>query len=72
MHNNPIPQDEMGRIISLADYDLDYTSFQDTFQDLAKLAAKVAGTSISLVNLIGFLYAMDSYQSWFGDRPDAA
>lgn len=58
MHNNPIPKDEMGRIISLADYDLDYTSFQDTFKDLAKLAAKVAGTSISLVNLI------DSFTQW--------
>ena len=58
MHNNPTPKDEMGRIISLADYDLDYTSFQDTFKDLAKLAAKVAGTTISLVNLI------DSFTQW--------
>lgn len=58
MHSNPIPENEMGRIISLSDYDLDYTSFQDTFKDLAKLAAKVAGTSISLVNLI------DSFTQW--------
>ncbi|WP_204986005.1 GAF domain-containing sensor histidine kinase [Mucilaginibacter psychrotolerans] len=48
----------MDRIISLADYDLDYTSFQDTFKDLARLAATVAGTSISLVNLI------DSFTQW--------
>ncbi|MBD1364223.1 GAF domain-containing sensor histidine kinase [Mucilaginibacter sp. ZT4R22] len=58
MHTNPIPENEMGRIISLSDYDLDYTSFQDTFKDLAKLAATVAGTSISLVNLI------DSFTQW--------
>ena len=48
----------MDRIISLADYDLDYTSFQDSFKDLAKLAAKVAGTDISLINLI------DSFTQW--------
>jgi signal transduction histidine kinase len=58
MHTNPIPKNEMGRILSLSDYDLDYTSFQDTFKDLAKLAATVAGTSISLVNLI------DSFTQW--------
>ncbi|WP_454800868.1 GAF domain-containing sensor histidine kinase [Mucilaginibacter phyllosphaerae] len=48
----------MERIISLSDYDLDYTSFQDNFKDLAKLAAKVAGTEISLINLI------DSFTQW--------
>lgn len=48
----------MERIISLSDYDLDYTAFQDQFKDLAKLAAKVAGTEISLVNLI------DSFTQW--------
>lgn len=58
MHTTPIPENEMGRIISLSDYDLDYTSFQDTFKDLARLAATVAGTSISLVNLI------DSFTQW--------
>ncbi|RFZ82038.1 sensor histidine kinase [Mucilaginibacter terrenus] len=58
MPTTPIPSNEMDRIISLSDYDLDYTSFQDTFKDLATLAAKVAGTSISLVNLI------DSFTQW--------
>ena len=58
MQNPPIPENEMQRIISLSDYDLDYSSFEDSFKDLAKLAAKVAGTSISLVNLI------DSYTQW--------
>ncbi|TSD66085.1 GAF domain-containing sensor histidine kinase [Inquilinus sp. KBS0705] len=54
----PVPENEMERIISLADYDLDYSGFEESFKDLAKLAAKVAGTSISLVNLI------DSYTQW--------
>jgi signal transduction histidine kinase len=58
MQISPIPKNEMERIISLSDYDLDYTNFQDAFKDLAKLAAKVAGTEISLVNLI------DSFTQW--------
>ncbi|MET3979385.1 signal transduction histidine kinase [Mucilaginibacter sp. UYP25] len=58
MQNQPIPGNEMERIISLSDFDLDYTSFQDNFKDLAKLAAKVAGTEISLINLI------DSFTQW--------
>ncbi|WP_374950318.1 GAF domain-containing sensor histidine kinase [Mucilaginibacter sp.] len=58
MQNNPVPQNEMERIISLSDYDIDYTAFQDQFKDLAKLAAKVAGTEVSLVNLI------DTFTQW--------
>ncbi len=55
---NPIPDNEMDRIISLSDFDIDYTTHQDDFKDLAKLAAKVAGTDISLVNLI------DTFTQW--------
>ena len=44
--------------MSLADFDLDYTSHQESFKDLARLAAKVAGTEISLVNLI------DTFTQW--------
>ncbi|RZM07646.1 MAG: GAF domain-containing protein [Pedobacter sp.] len=58
MQHQPIPHNEMERVLELSDYDLDYTSFQDSFKDLAKLAAKVAGTNISLVNLI------DSFTQW--------
>ncbi|MBD1386282.1 GAF domain-containing sensor histidine kinase [Mucilaginibacter rigui] len=58
MQNPPIPDNEMDRILSLSDYDLDYSSFQENFKDLAKLAAKVAGTEISLINLI------DSFTQW--------
>jgi len=56
--DKPIPANEMERIIALSDFDLDYTVHQDNFKDLAKLAARVAGTNISLVNLI------DTFTQW--------
>jgi signal transduction histidine kinase len=55
---NPIPKNELQRLISLSDLDLDYTTQVDNFKDLTRLAAKVAGTEISLVNLI------DSFTQW--------
>lgn len=58
MLNPPIPENEMDRIITLAEFDLDYGAHADSFKDLTKLAAKVAGTEMSLVNLI------DSYTQW--------
>lgn len=54
----PIPQNEMERIIKLSELDLDYSDIQESLKDLTKLAAKVAGTSISLINLI------DSFTQW--------
>ncbi len=54
----PIPKNELDRVIRLSDYDLDYSSLQNNFKDLTKLAAKVAGTEISLINLI------DSFTQW--------
>lgn len=48
----------MKRLISLSDLDFDYTNQEDKFKDLTLLAAKVAGTEISLVNLI------DSFTQW--------
>lgn len=54
----PIPANEFERVLNLSDFNLDYSNFQDNFKDLAKLAASVAGTPISLVNLI------DSYTQW--------
>ncbi len=56
--NPPIPENEYERVLNLSDFNLDYSNFQDSFKDLAKLAASVAGTPISLVNLI------DSYTQW--------
>ncbi|WP_089236725.1 sensor histidine kinase [Belliella buryatensis] len=54
----PIPDNEFERILELSEYDLDYTDLEIQFKDLTKLAAKVAGTDISLVNLI------DSFTQW--------
>ncbi|NCI46597.1 GAF domain-containing sensor histidine kinase [Sediminibacterium soli] len=54
----PQPVNEMNRVIELSELDLDYLSLQDSFKDLTRLAAKIAGTEISLVNLI------DSFTQW--------
>ncbi len=60
MVNNeiPVPYNEMDRIINLADFNLDLSNLEDNFKDLTTLAAKIAGTPISLINLI------DSYTQW--------
>jgi signal transduction histidine kinase len=54
----PIPENEFARIMALSDFDLDYTDLESNFKDLTKLAAKVAGTEVSLVNLI------DTFTQW--------
>lgn len=54
----PVPKNEMERLLALSGFDVDYSDQQDNFSDLTKLAAKVAGTSISLINLI------DSLTQW--------
>lgn len=48
----------MDRLLNLSELDLDYSSLSDHLKDLTHLAAKVAGTDISLVNLI------DSFTQW--------
>ncbi|RZK80984.1 MAG: sensor histidine kinase [Pedobacter sp.] len=57
-HSPPIPQNEMERLLELSDLDIDYTDLNENFKDLTMLAAKIAGTEISLVNLI------DAYTQW--------
>ena len=54
----PIPSNEWSRLISLAKYDLDFSGKDERLQNLSKLAASIAGTEISLVNLI------DAYTQW--------
>ncbi|ADB41407.1 GAF domain-containing sensor histidine kinase [Spirosoma linguale] len=56
--NYIVPENEFQRLVDLADLDLDYSGLKDKFKDLTKLAAKVTGTEISLINLI------DSYTQW--------
>ncbi|QCR21581.1 GAF domain-containing sensor histidine kinase [Pontibacter sp. SGAir0037] len=58
MHHPPIPKNELSRVLELAELDLDYSNLNNTFKDLTKLAASVAGTEISLLNLI------DSFTQW--------
>jgi signal transduction histidine kinase len=48
----PMPTNEMDRLLKLSEFDIDYAEVQESLKDLTKLAAKVAGTSISLINLI--------------------
>lgn len=49
---------EFRRLIELSDYDLDYSELEKQFEDLVTLAAKVAGSQISLVNII------DNHTQW--------
>lgn len=53
-----IPDNELGRVINLTEYNLDYQGLKKSFGDLTELAAAIAGTNISLINLI------DSYTQW--------
>lgn len=52
-----IPKDIV-RVQKLADLDLDYEALRNEFGPLSSLAAKVAGTELSEVNLI------DNYTQW--------
>lgn len=54
----PVSENELQRLMSLYDLDLDYSALNENFKDLTRLAAKIAGTDISLVNLI------DTYTQW--------
>jgi len=56
--NFPIPHNEHDRLYHLSSLDIDYTSLDTSFKDLNRLAAKVAGTDISLINLI------DAHTQW--------
>ena len=49
---------EYQRIKKLSELDLDYRNLQEEFQSLVELAAHIAGTNISLINLI------DNHSQW--------
>lgn len=53
-----VPENEMERLFSLSAFEIDFSDPQKDLDNLAKLAAKIAGTNISLINLI------DSYTQW--------
>lgn len=48
----------MERLIAMSNLDLDYMDLEEPLSDLTKLAAKIAGTEISLVNII------DNFTQW--------
>lgn len=54
----PIPKNEDERVWALAEYDIDYSDVSSLLKDLVELTAKIAGTQVSLVNLI------DTYTQW--------
>ncbi|GGI50237.1 sensor histidine kinase [Mucilaginibacter galii] len=53
-----MPANELERLKTLSDLDLDYSGLNDNLKSLSVLAAKIAGTDISMVNLI------DSLTQW--------
>lgn len=55
---NPIPANEVERLKVLEELDLDYLDLRKSMDDLSRLAAKIAGTKISLINLI------DHFTQW--------
>jgi signal transduction histidine kinase len=58
INTQPIPVNEMDRLYALTNLDLDYSNLQSSLKDMTELAAKVAGTDISVINLI------DMYTQW--------
>jgi signal transduction histidine kinase len=56
--SQPMPSNEFDRLLNLAEYNIDFTDIESNFKELNKLAASIAGTDISLVNLI------DTYTQW--------
>jgi len=58
LNSAPVPLNELERITDLAHLDLDYTSLKKEFDNLVELASKIAGTKVSLLNLI------DAHTQW--------
>lgn len=48
----PIPTNEFERALKLSEYDIDYSDIHGKLDDLTRLAAYVAGTPISMINLL--------------------
>ncbi|WP_167880778.1 GAF domain-containing sensor histidine kinase [Leptospira yanagawae] len=51
-----IPENEIPRLLQLAELNLDYVSLKEEFNGLAELAARITGTPISHINLIDALH----------------
>lgn len=66
----PIPSNEFERALKLSEYDIDYSDIHGKLDDLTRLAAHVAGTPISLINLLDTTtqwtvsnFGLDAHQS---------
>ncbi|GAA3957245.1 hypothetical protein GCM10022246_08830 [Pedobacter ginsengiterrae] len=57
-HIRPMPTNEAERLLELSEFDPDFTDLQSDFANITRLAAKISGSNISLVNLI------DSFTQW--------
>ena len=57
-HIRPMPTNEAERLLELSEFDPDFTDLQSDFENITRLAAKISGSNISLVNLI------DSFTQW--------
>jgi len=55
----PVPENEAGRLSALCGYQVLDTAFDPDFDDIARLAAEICGTPISLVSLV------DADRQWF-------
>jgi signal transduction histidine kinase len=54
----PVPTNELDRALALHELDFDYSELDQSLDDLTRLAAKIAETNISVVNLI------DTFTQW--------
>ncbi len=55
---SPVTDKEMKRLLTLNELEFDYTDLDQTFSELTKLAAKIAGTSTAMINLV------DTFTQW--------
>lgn len=54
----PLPSNEVERIHSLSDLDVDYSTLEEDFKHLMKLASRITDMDVTLLNLV------DSYTQW--------
>src|SRR5579871_4074279 len=62
MQEAPIPEDEAKRLALLSACNIIYTPAEQSFDDVARLAADLCGTEIALITLV------DSDYQWFKAR----
>ncbi|MDN3595493.1 GAF domain-containing sensor histidine kinase [Zunongwangia endophytica] len=55
---NDSSEEEFKRVLEVSQLDLDYQSLQEMFENLTKMASKITGANLSLVNIL------DSYWQW--------